>query len=267
MDLSLLRKVLSPRPAVVPPEGDDIREVSPPLECTQAEVDRWNDEWIDYLRREWMYQFIPHNELPETPPLPDDPMDMLRVSVRPGWELGLYCDRDALEGKAVMEMGCGCGGLAKQAARYTQTYLGTDYSTLALMVARLVSPPNCTYIHVGDKAGLSRHFGRIDTVVSRHFWIHQNMLQAGRNLDFLALFLKPGGRLYADFFWPNPAEEQFIVRSPDEPLSRKWPSAMFRYTPEDVRKLIDGRPFRVLREAISKETQRRYVVLERLSDR
>jgi 2-polyprenyl-3-methyl-5-hydroxy-6-metoxy-1,4-benzoquinol methylase len=267
MGFPFLRKLLSTRETVVPPEEDDIREVSPPLECTQAEVDRWNDEWIDYLRREWMYQFIPHNELPGTPPLPDDPMDMLRVSVRPGWELGLYCDRDALEDKAVMEMGCGCGGLAKQAARYTRSYLGTDYSTLALMVARLVSPANCTYIHVGDRQGLGWFFGQIDTVVSRHFWIHQNMLQAGRNLDFLALFLKPGGRLYADFFWPNPAEEQFIVRSPDEPLSRKWPSAMFRFTPEDVRRLIGGRPFRLQREAVSPEMQRRFVVLERLSDR
>ena len=267
MAFKLLRKALTSREASVLPEDDDIREVPPPLECTQAEIDRWNEEWIEYLGREWMHQFIPHDQLPQKPPLPDDPMDMLRLSVSPGWELGLYCDRDALEDKVVMEMGCGCGGLAKQVARYTRTYLGTDYSTLALMVARLVSPAICTYTHVGDRQGLHWFFGQIDTVVSRRFWIHHNMLQAGRNLDFLALFLKPGGRLYADFYWPNPAVEQFIVRSPDEPLSKRWPSATFHYQPEDVSRLIAGRPFRVLREAVSLEMQRRYVVLERLSDR
>lgn len=254
------------QPAVVLPPEDDILEISPPLECTQKEIDRWNDEWLEYLRSEWMYQFLPHTDLPGTPPLPDNPLDMLNVSLRPGWTFALYCDRDALEDKAVMEMGCGCGNLGKQLGRYTRSYLGTDYSTLALMVARLVSPGNCSYVHVSDRQGLSPFFGRIDTVVSRYFWIHQNLLQAGRNLDFLALFLKPGGRLYTDFYWPNPDVEQFIVRTPDEPLSRQYPSATFRYTSEDVGRLIAGRPFRILREEISLGMQRRYVVLERVGD-
>lgn len=247
------------------PEDDDILEVPPPLETTQREVDRWNEEWIEYLRREWMYQFTPYTAFPDKPPLPDNPADLIRHSVGQGWTLALYCDRDAIEDRRVMEMGCGCGNLGKQIARYTRSYLGTDYSTLALSVARLVSPANCSYVHVADRAGLTPFFGQIDTVVSRYFWIHQNALLAGRNLDFLALFLAPGGRLYADFYWPNPAVEQFIVRTPDEPLSKRWPSATFRYTTDDVRRLIEGRPFRILREEVSPAMQRRYMVLERLA--
>lgn len=266
MSRPLLRKLLKMQPSAVIPPGDDILEVPPPLECTPQEVERWNGEWIEYLRREWTNQLTPYTELPGKPPLPDDPMGLLSLSLRPGWTFELYCDRDALEDKEVMEMGCGCGNLGKLIARYTRSYLGTDYSTLALSVARLVSPANCTYVHVSDRQGLAPFFQRIDTVVGRYFWIHQNLLQAGRNLDFLALFLKPGGRLYTDFFWPNPAVEQFIVRSPDEPLSRRWPSATFRYTGEDVRRLLAGRPFRILRETVSPQMQRRYVVLEKLED-
>ena len=166
-----------------------------------------------------------------------------------------------------MEMGCGCGNLGKLIGRYVDSYLGTDYSTLALKVARLVSPPNCAYVHVADRAGLAPFFGTIDTVISRFFWIHQNFQLAGWNLEFLARFLKPGGRLYADFYWPDPKVEQAVVFPPDHALSKAYPSATFRYTAEDVRRLIAGRPFRVLREEISPEMQRRYVVLERLEPR
>jgi len=61
--------------------------------------------------------------------------------------------------------------------------------------------------------------------------------------------------------------EQAVVFTPDHALSRAYPSATFRYTAEDVQRLIAGRPFRVLREEISPEMQRRYTVLERLPDR
>jgi hypothetical protein len=39
---------------------------------------------------------------------------------------------------------------------------------------------------------------------------------------------------------------------------------MFRYTREDVERLIEGHPLRIVREEISREMQRRYVVFERL---
>lgn len=251
-----------------PPVADDELEASPPLQCTEREIQRWNDEWLAYLKTEWPWQFARHTEYRNTPPLPDSPIAMLHLvfGFEWGWDIPwhLYCDREALEGKRVMEVGCGCGNLGKLLGRYVESYLGSDYSTLALKIARLVSPPNCSYVHVADRAGLTPFFGTIDTIVGRYFWIHQNLKLGRGNLDFMELFLKPGGRLYADFFWPNPAAEQYVVRSPDQHLSKTYPSAMYRYTIEDVRRLIEGRPFRILREEISVEMQRRYVVLERL---
>jgi SAM-dependent methyltransferase len=249
-----------------PSAPSDELAVSPPGECTGEEIERWNAEWIEYLKQEWEVQLAPHTDYPRTPPLPGSPLAMLGLEIREGWPLSLYADRDALEGRRVMEMGCGCGNLGKLLGRYVESYLGTDYSTLALKVARLVSPPNCTYVHVADRAGLAPFSGTVDTVVGRYFWIHQSFQLGGWNLDFLARFLKPGGRLYADFYWPNPAVEQAVVFTPDHALSRAYPSATFRYSGDDVRRLIAGRPFRVLREEVSPEMQRRYVTFERLAE-
>jgi len=255
------------RRALSPSAGPaDELPASPPFECTQREIERWNAEWIEYLRQEWEVQLAPYTDYPRKPPLPASPLAMLGLEIREGWPISLYADADALGGRRVMEMGCGCGNLGKLLGRYVDHYLGTDYSTLALKVARLVSPPNCSYVHVADRTGLAPFFGTIDTVVGRYFWIHQNFQLAGWNLSFLARFLKPGGRLYADFYWPNSGVEQAVVFTPDHALSRAYPSATFRYTGEDVQRLIAGRPFRVLREEISPEMQRRYTVLERLPD-
>jgi len=244
-------------------EATDAFDPASPFDCGPAEVERWNAEWLDYLRREWRIQLAPHSAYPLAPPLPATAREMHDLYLGHGGRLALYCDPSAIAGRTVMEMGCGCGNLGKLLARYVESYLGTDYSTLALQVARLVSPGDCTYVHVQDRAGLEPFFGTIDTVVSRYFWIHQNAQQAALNLDFLAHFLRPGGLLFADFYWPDPEQEQGIVLTPEQPLSRAYPSATFRYSPADVERLLAGRPFTVQREEVSREMQRRYVVLER----
>jgi SAM-dependent methyltransferase len=255
----------SPPTAAPPvPERDELEAV-PPLACTAAEVERWNAEWFEYLKGEWEVQLTPHTAYPDKPPLPQSPLDLIHLRLGYGPGLAVYCRREDLENRRVMELGCGCGNLGKLISRYTAHYLGADYSTLALKIARLVSPLNCSYVHVADRAGLSPFFDTVDTAISRYFWIHQSFALAQGNLDFLQLFLKPGGRLYADFYWPNPAVEQGVVFTPDHALSRAYPSATFRYTREDVERLIAGRPFRVLSEEISAEMQRRYVILERLT--
>lgn len=252
-------------PLISAVESHDVHEVGSLLECSPEDVERWNAEWLAYLSREWPLQLTPHTALPGKPPLPEDPLEMIHVRLARGWNLAIYCDRDALEGQKVMELGCGCGNLGKQLGRYVESYLGVDYSTMALQIARLVSPPNCVYVHVSDQEGLGYYRGYVDTVIGRYFWIHQNLELAGRNLDFLERFLRPGGRLYADFFWPDPAAQHYVALPADAPLSKQYPSAMFQYTTEDVHRLIAGRPFRILRETVSRPMERRYVVLERLA--
>jgi SAM-dependent methyltransferase len=243
---------------------DDALEVRPPGSCSEDDVRRWNREWLDYLGREWESQLRHHSEYPDRPPLPEEALALRRLSFGRGGPLDMYCHREWLLGRRVMELGCGCGNAGKLIASYVDRYLGVDYSPLALQIARLVSPSNCAYVQVADHQALRPFRGAIDTVVSRHFWIHQNLTLARHNLEYLEPFLRPGGRLYADFYWPDPERQQGVVFTPDHALSKAYPSATFRYTEADVARWLAGRPFRLLGQEVTLEAQRRYVVLERL---
>lgn len=247
-----------------PRTSEDYVEPVPPFECTHADIERWNAEWVRYLGREWRHQLLHYSMYPLNPEFPENAIDALQLRLSdtgPG-KLSVYCDRSDLVDKRVMEMGCGCGNMGKLIARYPKHYLGVDYSTMALSVARLVSPLNCTYIHVADRESLQPFFGNVDTVISRHFWIHQNAKLARHNLDYLSNFLTPGGRLYMDFYWPDPNVKVGRVYSPYDPLSKAFPSCTFPYTLEDVEFLISGTRYSILREEIHIAMQRRYVILE-----
>lgn len=244
--------------------GDEL-PVRPPMECTKEDVERWNEEWLRYLRREWYTQFTPSCDFKETPDLPESANDMLDVKFAENHTLRLYCDKRDLVDKVVMEIGCGCGNMGKLLGRYVKSYLGVDYSSLALRIARLVSPRNCVYLHIGNKELQKKYHDRIDTVLGRFFWIHQNLQLATWNLEFLDLFLKPRGRIYADFYWGDPDVKQGVVLSPRDSLSKKYPSATFQYTTEDVEELIRNYPYRMIENTVSKRMQRRYVVLEKAS--
>lgn len=244
------------------PTPEHLLDPKSPLECAPADVERWNTEWLRYLGREWTVQLRPHHTYTKTPDLPDDPRKMWDLCLEPDTPpLSLFATRDALLGQRVMEMGCGCGNLGKLLGRYAGHYLGTDYSTMALQVARLVSPDNCSFVHVADRAGLEPFFETIDTVVGRFFWIHQNRKVARKNLEFMQLFLKPGGRIFADFYYPDPELKQGRVFLPNDPLSAEYPSATFRYEEEDVRQLIEGTPFQIESFDLVPGQQRRYAIL------
>lgn len=263
--LRTLRRVARPDAAESPrpPAESDTFEPTPPGACGPDDVARWNTEWLRYLGREWEIQLRPHTDYPLTPELPAEAIDVVDICLAPNRPLHLYADRDALAGCTVMELGCGCGNMGKLLGRYVDTYLGVDYSTMAQAIARLVSPDNCHYVHVADEAGLAEWRGRIDTVVGRHFWIHQNRQLAKWNLEFLRPFLKPGGRLYADFFWRDPDATHGKIFTPLDPLSKAYPSATFEYDEGAVEDLVDGTGFEIQRQEISRAMQRRYVVLAR----
>jgi len=244
-------------------EGEDALQPQPVGKCGKAEIDRWNTEWLRYLGREWETQLTPGAHFRETPELPESPIEMIDVRFARNHTLRLYCDREALVGKRVMEIGCGCGNMGKLLARYVESYLGVDYSTLALKVARLVSPDNCTYVHIADDARLESFYGKVDTVIGRFFWIHQNMKLAKWNLELIDRFLEPGGRVYMDFYWGDQEVKQGVVLSPYGPLSKRYPSATFQYKTKDVEELVRSYPYNIVRNTISKPMQRRYIVLEK----
>lgn len=246
------------------PDDDAFKESSP-LRAKERDTQRWNKEWLRYLGKGWERFLAHHSAYPDTPPLPDDPRAMLDVQLAADSRLEIYCDREWIEGKRLLELGCGCGMLGKQVARYVATYLGVDFSTMALQIGRLVSPGNCTYVQAADLPRLEPHFGNIDTVISRHFWIHQNLAMGHANLDFYERFVRRGGRVYLDFFRLDESrmEQDLLVLPPTSRLSRSHPSATFQYTAEHLEALMAKRPFKVLKDEVHVTMQRWYVVLER----
>lgn len=242
----------------VAPQRDEDR---PFLSCPPEMVDRWNKEWLRYLEREWTVQFEPWRAYGDLPELPADPLGLLDLTIGPSPPLSLYADRDAILGRRVLELGCGCGNLGKHLARWTEYYVGVDFSTLALKVARLVSPDNARYVHAADYSGLRGYFGQLDTIVGRYFWIHQNFVLGRRIIELFEHLLKDGGRVYADFFWPSPTVKNYMVLSPDAALSKDFPSATFAYARADVERLVAGSRLAIDREVLHEGMQRRYVVL------
>jgi hypothetical protein len=218
---------------------------------SEAEVARWDREWLSYLLREYPQQLSPYTAYPQRPELPEDPLRTIDVSMD-GWAtLLVYAPGSAIRDKQVMEFGCGCGNLGKLISCYARTYLGVDCSPLALAIARLLS-------------------GTVDTLISRFFWIHQNFETGRRVLRIVEPLLKSGARLYLDFFWANLEEavgfwrtEVDRVRSPQGPLDEES-SAMFQYSAADVEELFRDMPFRILQQQEHGPTQRRYVVAEKI---
>lgn len=227
------------------------------------ETERWNREWLRYLEREWPNQLRPYTEYTRVTALPNSPDELYRVRLGPGGPLALYCHREDIEQRRVLELGCGCGNVGKQIARFASSYVGVDVSTLALAVARLTSPANCAYIHLDDTQAARAFHHSIDTVIARHFWIHQNWEMATRNLDFIEPFLVAGSRVYLDFFWPRPGEKKhFKVLHPCDAQHPKYPSAKFQWTSVDIQRLFEERPYRIAASVESPERPRRYVIAE-----
>lgn len=237
--------------------------------CSEAEIARWDREWLSYLLAEYPQQLRPYTTYSKRPELPEDPLQMIDVSMGVWSTLMVYAAGAAIRDKHVMEFGCGCGNLGKLVSCYARAYLGVDLSPLALSIARLVSPPNAVYLHPNQTGELDRFAGTVDTVISRFFWIHQNFETGRRVLNVVEPLLKPGGLLYFDFFWPAPREAVGFwattdrVRSPDGPLDEE-PSAMFAYSGSDVEQLVGGFPFRILRQQEHGPTQRRYVTAQKI---
>jgi SAM-dependent methyltransferase len=242
---------------------------APFLPCSDEDVERWNKEWLHYLGREYATQLTPYTDYGEPAPLPDSPLAMIDHTLGTSNPFAIYAHREWIADRALLEVGCGCANLGKLVSRYAKSYLGTDYSTLALKVAKLVCPPNASFVHLSDRPGLAQHFGKIDTVLARYFFIHQNAPLAAQVLRFMTAFLRPGGRIYADFFWPDPAGAREVKRvlPATHELSVRYPSSVFAYERADVEAAIRGLELKIVEEAVNVRMQRRFVVFEKNSAR
>lgn len=177
--------------------------------------------------------------------------------------LNIWIPGKDLADKNVLEIGCGPGFLGKQIGLIAKSYLGIDYSKLALSIAKLVSPDNCDYIHISDFQNLADRADTIDTMVGRFFFIHQNFDNAIWVLKLARLLLKPGGAIAADFYKGNPEIEQGIVFPAKSPLSSQYPSCGFEYTEAQIQELAKITELKIVNIDRHLEMQRLFVRFEK----
>ncbi|NET24729.1 MAG: class I SAM-dependent methyltransferase [Okeania sp. SIO1I7] len=179
--------------------------------------------------------------------------------------INIWCDSDNIVGKKIVELGCGPGQLGKQLGHLAVHYLGLDYSNLALYIASIVSPISCEYINIGDKSSIAKFRNSRDTVVTRHFYIHQNISNAIWVSRLAHFLLKPGGLLIADFYYPT--QEDFDKNSPNllpaKSNLQEYPSTVFYFSTDEINEIANICGFEIVDEKIDSSGKRRFVQMRK----
>ena len=237
----------------------------------REQVLRWDEEWLQYFKAQ---PLAPHlldgREMSVVSDIAGRSAEEVYATViatpagtEPAAVSGAWVPGDALKGRKVVEFGSGTGGLAKQLGAVCDEYLGLELSRVPITLAAERSPPACRFLHFNDHDELRPLAGRYDTVLGREFFAHQNYYAS---LDYLRLaraLLRPGGRVYADFFmvvWGVPVGVIHPARA-EADLANV--SCGYYYSEEDVRHLGQASGMRVIEQAPREELLRRYAVFEK----
>ncbi|HYO18527.1 MAG TPA: class I SAM-dependent methyltransferase [Dermatophilaceae bacterium] len=227
----------------------------PKLPYTPEKEAEWDLLWISYFKRE----AIQHLSLQKNTnvPLPADRDAMIDDA-----RFFLGCAPSAIIGKTVLEVGCGAGYLPKLVARHTRRFVGIDWSGLALLVATRTCPERTVFLHPRERRVIRRWAGKVDSVVCRHFVIHQNMERMRGLLAFEAQMLTAGGRVYADFWHDNLAihDGRGVFDALEDPAV---PNAVFRFTDDQVSELAAESGLRIVEDYRRADKLRRFVTFER----
>lgn len=236
-----------------------------------AQVDKWDREWMLYLSTEAR---LPHLVRSESLKIIADISQFGRrqvfdtaLTMVPGGNLNgalrIWVEGDRIVGKRVAEIGCGAGFLGKQLGLISSNYLGIDVSMLAVAIARGNSPRGCQYFHLGEREEILAQQSSYDTVVGREFFIHQNFDNAQWVVRLAAHLLKPGGILAADFYLPNRAIPQGVLHPARSPLDPQHASCAFIFSDEDVLETAEANGLKVLSIEDSLADQRKFVTMVR----
>jgi 2-polyprenyl-3-methyl-5-hydroxy-6-metoxy-1,4-benzoquinol methylase len=238
------------------------------IPVAQTFTDRWDREWLAYFLTEDPRPFLLSHQALE---IIDEvkgkkPAEVYHTrlvgtrDVNPFPALCVWIDGDHIVGKHVLEIGCGPGLLGKQVGKIAASYVGVDYSRLALHIARLTSPQYCSYYHLSELDQIIIHTGTIDTIVGRFFFIHQNYRNLLWILTLASTLLKPDGVISADFYMRNPAVPQGIIYPAHHDLDERYPSCTFEYTKLEIEQAADATGFKVANIVDNVDLQRRFTL-------
>lgn len=102
----------------------------------------------------------------------------------------------ALDGKRVIDVGCGDGGLARHLASFGARVLGVECSPRQLAKARAAAPVKGVEIVEGVGQALPAASGEADAVVFFNSLHHVPGAVMGKALEEAARVLRPGGQVY-----------------------------------------------------------------------
>lgn len=243
----------------------------------QADVkdktDKWDREWCEYFQHPYANLFFYH----------------MRGSGRRVWvdtdELRKYEARDfyftkpfgeyAFEtwtsgedivDKSVLEVGCGPGAFGRVAAKLAKSYIGIDYSPLALYVGRTVSDPNAEYVHLSNLKRIKKFREAFDIAVGRHFFIHQNVDNVRWLLELYHFGLKNGGTAVLDF-WLHPVGtniQDVNILDGMGKISEEHASCVYYFSPEAIEKLVADAGFELESSEEVPEVNRRFVRIRKV---
>jgi 2-polyprenyl-6-hydroxyphenyl methylase / 3-demethylubiquinone-9 3-methyltransferase len=129
--------------------------------------------------------------------------------IRLGW-IRSHC---ALEGKRVLDVGCGGGILSDAMARSGADVLGIDLATRALKVAKLhaleAGTPNVEYREISVEALAVEQPGRFDAVTCMEMLEH--VPDPGSVVRACAALVKPGGWVFFSTINRNPKAFVFAI--------------------------------------------------------
>lgn len=242
------------------------------LNVNAADVRRWDREWIRYLRKEsdshWLDFSTPDAKaLARAEAMGKLDRDaLLRARGVASSTVDLWFDGRDLKGKRVVEIGCGTSRLGRDVGLLAQEYIGVDYSELALYIAGLVCPPNCRFVSLRDKASLMALKGSCDVVISRHFFIHQNIDNARWVLRLMSFMLKPGGLATPDFYHPDDKHADRVARGkvvPAETDLKEFASTMFLFEDSQIEELVVEAGFHIEARKQDDRPPRKYFRLVR----
>ena len=199
----------------------------PALPYKRSEEAGWDRLWTKYFVREpSQRKHQSELTLPELPADRDAMIESLYVQAPP----------EDIREQTVIEVGSGAGFLAKCIAAHTKLYIGVEWSGLALSVARETCPDNAVFYHALQRQEVRKYAGTVDTALCRHFIIHQRFDRALAALTFDAAMLRPGGRVYADFWLDDFSRHDgkgVWACHAQGPVN----NAVYRYTDDDVEQL------------------------------
>lgn len=199
----------------------------PELQYSEADEEEWDKLWIAYFKKEpQQLSFQEEVRLDSLPGSRDEFIDTPALFIA--------CDQEAIVNKAVMEIGCGCGFLAKHIAHFTRYYLGIDWSGLALLVAKRTCRDRCIWLHPSEMEQIRAFAQDIDTVLFRNLMIHQDFSHAKNVLLFSQSMLKPGGRIYADFWLDSHSSAASKVYPARSEIKGRPRNVAYRFADQEI---------------------------------